>query len=476
MAIAIGLTLLAPGALQAAGIHGPGRAEGTDDARPVATPDPGFGNGGLLQFPAEGAETALGAAAEDGSLVVSGGASMQLLGPTGGPGEVFGGVGSLAVPAVAGRTLALGGFTVDRQGRLLVVGSSLYPPDENPSPEREGGTLAFEPAALRILRLLPGGGLDPSFGQGGVVETGLGLAPPRGTDGRRLGSHPSLLPSAVAVDPQGHIIVTGAAAVRLGETCKPDSFAAAAVDAGFVARFTEGGATDAGFGRDGLFGGRALSENPLGAEGIGEPLAGPGGGITYLSTGAYACRRDRSHLGVAQLTPRGQTRKAFGRKEAVVGLYRALTEEPDGSVVALAEVPRRREGESFRAQVIRVAPDGRRDRTFGKGGRATVRLGPGFSTTLDSVVVDGRGRIVVGGTLGSSEGRSIVLLRLSARGRREASFGPHGRVATKVSLLAPFGASDLFFDPQGRLVTVHQYAEPSKGRSGLVVARYLLRN
>jgi uncharacterized delta-60 repeat protein len=475
VAFVLGLALLGPGASQAVGSHRANPAGRTGRVQSGAVLDPSFGNAGVLKLPSESSFAAHGMSTQSGTLVVSGGSSVQLLNDLGGAGEAFGSIGSLTLPPATGDEFQLADFTIDQQGRLLVVGTSLFPESENPSPFLENGARAFRPGVLRILRFLPDGDLDPSFGQGGVVETGLGLPPPRGTDGRRLGSHPSLGPTGVTVDAQGRIIVTGAAAVRLGEACEHDSFAAAAVFAGFIARFTESGTPDTSFGRDGLFGGHALSENPLGAEGIGEPVVSPGGGITYLSTGAYACERDRSHFGVAQLTPNGRTRTAFGEKGAIVGSYRAVAGESGGSIVALAQVPRRREKEGFKARLIRVAADGKPDGLFGKGGRAAVTLGPGFSTTLDSLAIDGQGRVIIGGTLGTPKGRAIVLLRVSAHGRWEKNFGPHGRVATRERQLTQFGSSDLFFDPEGRLVTVHQYAE-EKGRSGLMVARYLLRN
>ncbi|MBA3866137.1 MAG: hypothetical protein H0X42_07305 [Solirubrobacterales bacterium] len=398
---------------------------------------------------------------------------MQVVNSQGGVGEAFGGAGSLTLPPAAGDKFELGDFTIDPHGRLLVVGTSLFPESENPSPFLENGSRAFRPRVLRILRFLPGGHLDPTFGQGGVVETDLGLPPPLGTDGEPLGTHPSVYATGLAVDPQGEIVVTGGAVVRLGESCEHDSFAPVAVSAGFVARLTGSGAPDPGFGDDGLVGGRDLGENPLGAETIGDPVVGPGGGITYLSSGAYVCERGRSHLGVAQLTPNGRTRKAFGKRGAIVGRFKALVAGSHGSVFALAEEPRH-EKDPVKARLLRIAPNGGLDRTFGQHGQTTVKLGPSFATTLDSLAVDGRGRILVGGTLGSPEGRSIVLLRVSARGGWETNFGPHGRVATRVRHLARFGSSDLFFDPKNRLVTVHQYAEALRGRSGLVVARYLL--
>ena len=463
LAMAVVLSLLPPGASEALGGVGP-----------RAVLDPSFGNEGVLRLFSESSFTAYGAASQRGDLLVSGGSGIQVLNGHGDAGKAFGG-GSRTLPPVRGGGFELGTFTIDPHGRLVVIGTSLFPESENPSPFLENGARAFRPRVLRILRFLPGGHLDPTFGQGGVVETDLGLPPPVDAEGKPLGTHPAVYATGVAVDSQSRIVVTGGDVVRLGESCEHDSFAAVGVAAGFVARLTGSGLPDASFGTNGLVGGHDLGENPLGAETIVDPVVAPNGGITYRSSGAYICERDRSHLGVAQLTPDGQTRMAFGNRGAIVGRFKALARGSHGTVFALAEEPRH-EKDPVRARVLRIEPDGRLDRSFGRDGQATVKLGPSFGTTLDSLVVDGQGRALVGGTLARPEGRSIVLLRVSARGRWDKNFGPHGRVATRVRHLARFGSSDLFFDSKNRLVTVHQYLDERKSRSGLVVTRYVLRN
>jgi uncharacterized delta-60 repeat protein len=460
-AIILGLALLVPGASQAAG-----------RARPGAVLDSSFGDHGVVRLSSESAFTAYGTATRGGDLLVSGGSGIKVLNRHGGTGRAFGGIGSLNLSPAQGDRFELGGFTIDPHGRLLVVGTSLFPETENPSPP-ENGSRAFRPGAVRILRLLPDGRLDPNFGHKGVVETDLGLSAPLGTEGEPLGTHPAVRATGIAVGPQGRIVVTGSAVVRLGESCEHDSFAPAPVSAGFVARFTESGAPDTSFGTDGLVGGHALSENRLGAEVIGEPVVGQRGEITYRSTLAYPCERDRSHIGIAQLSPDGRARTAFGKKGAMVGPYSCLAGAPDGSVVALAE-PSRLDKEPFRAQVTQIAANGAPDGSFGKDGHVTVKFGPYSSTILDSVAVDRRGRILVGGTLETDKGPATVLLGVSARGTWERSFGPKGRVVTPVVGVANLEAGHLFFDSQSRLVTVDRYAK--KGHYGLAVAGYLLRN
>lgn len=447
----------------------------TSAAPPSAVLDSTFGTGGVVRLPLDAtASAALGATTQNGSLLVSGGASIQLLSDLGASGEAFGGVGSLTLPAAAGREFVLGGFALDPQGRLLVVGTSFYPEAENPSPIREGGTVAFRPAAARIIRLLPNGGLDPSFGQGGVVETELGLPAPLATDGRRrLGSRAAVRATGITLDPQGRIVVTGDDVVRLGRSCERNAFRPGVISAGFVARLGEGGLPDPTFGRNGVVGGRHLEELPLGAEVIEEPVAGPTGTITYRSSAIYPCVQAKSHIGLGQLQTDGKVRSAFGKTGALVGRYTAVTDGSAGSLVTIAQVPKRLD-ERFTAKVMEIAPNGKPDGSFGTDGVATVRLGTGVGGVLNSLVIDGKGRVLAGGSIGIGKSLTMVLLRLSPSGKQQMNFGPHGRVATHIAGLDT--PSDLFFDPAGRIVTVHSYTNTVKGSSGLVVARYLLRN
>jgi hypothetical protein len=225
IAIALGLALVAPGASRAAG-----------GVRPGAVLDPSFGKHGVLRLSSESAFTAYGSATPSGDFLVSGGSGIQVLNSHGDAGRAFGGTGSVDLSPAQGGRFELGGFAIDPHGRLLVVGTSLFPESENPSPFLENGSRAFRPGIVRILRFLPDGHLDPTFGQGGVVETDRGLTAPLGTEGEPLGTHPAVHATGVAVDPQGGIVVTGDAVIRLGESCEHDSFAQVGVAAGFVAR------------------------------------------------------------------------------------------------------------------------------------------------------------------------------------------------------------------------------------------------
>jgi hypothetical protein len=68
----------------------------------------------------------------------------------------------------------------------------------------------------------------------------------------------------------------------------------------------------------------------------------------------------------------------------------------------------------------------------------------------------------------------MALMRLSALGVQEKHFGPRGELVTPVPGLGGRGA--LFFDPQGRLISVHAQTGAPDVPAGVVVARYLLSN
>jgi hypothetical protein len=409
----------------------------------------------------------------DGSLVVRGGPSLELLSSSGGSGELFGGSVDLPVPAGSQQEYVLAGFTVDPQGRLVVVRTSYFPEAENPSP-LDLDAAVFRPAAIQISRLLPDGSPDPGFGQGGVVETDLGLPAPLATDRRgRVGSRPALRATGITIDPQGRLVVTGEAAIGLRLGCHFGEELRPSVDSGgFVARFEEDGSLDTTFGGRGVIGGRRLAELPLYPESVREPVA-DGSGITYRSATSRECSAGRSRNGIAQLAQTGKARGAFGDGGGIEGPFTALAGGPAGSVFALRYI-RGIRGEKEKAKVLKVAPDGKPSRSWGQGGSATIRTGRVVSGGFDSLAVDHRGRLLVGGSFGPLRARSMALMRLSALGVQEKHFGPRGELVTPVPGLGGRGA--LFFDPQGRLISVHAQTGAPDVPAGVVVARYLLSN
>ena len=449
-------------------LQSPKMARGT----PKAVLDSAFGEGGQVVLPSEvGGYEAYGAATTNGGILVSGGLNMRLLSSSGHVASSFGAGGVLVPPSAVDSTFFLSGFTVDSRGRLLVVGTSRTNEYEiGPN----GGPAPLTPSVVRILRFLPNGHLDRGFGQDGVIETAFGLPPPHNEVGLPLQTQPSVQATGIAVGPGGGIVITGGATVGLGPSCIHDVPYPVAESVAFVAQLKQNGTPDLTFGQNGVVGGRKLDETPLRANTVGEPIIGPSGAITYRSTAISACPAKHGRYGLAQLTPSGRIRSALGRRGAVGGYVTALAGEPDGSVVAVARLPWS-QGEVFKARLLRIGADGKLDRSFGDHGKTVVKLGAEGRSEPNSLAIDRKGRILLGGTLVTPEHSSILMLRLSANGKQEMSFGPHGRVAIPFPNLARSGPSDLFFDPRGHVVALHRYEPPAR-RSGLVVTRFLLRN
>lgn len=303
-----------------------------------------------------------------------------------------------------------------------------------------------------------------------MIESELMIPAPLSVDGKhRLGAYAAIRLTGVAIDSSDRIVVTGDAVTRLGSTCSRDKPFAGPISIGLIARFEPDGRLDSEFAHDGVAGGHKFSELPLGAQVIAEPMVSSNGAITYRSTSAYRCARRKSKVGLGQLTTHGQPRVSFGTKGGLVGQFSAISTGPAGSFVAISNRPGLR-GKTFEAFVTRFDARGEKDASFGHGGHAAIRLG-NVDGVFNSLALDKHGRILAEGTFGIERRRSMVLVRLSASGTQESSFGPHGRISIPFPYLGE--PSVLGLDQQGRAVTVHPYEEPG-GAGGLVAARYIL--
>lgn len=225
------------------------------------------------------------------------------------------------------------------------------------------------------------GDLDPSFGTGGWAVYDLD---------RALG------PNAVAVQPDGKLIVSGAA------------FNGGAKDEVFVARFTAAGLPDPSFG----VGGSVFlpSFDYVWTE-TGGTVIQPDGGILVVGTA-------QSKLSVARLLPDGSLDASFGVGGiASVGAEGTsnghdLALQRDGRIIAVG----RSSGDFFAARFL---SDGIPDWSFSSGGWLHLDIPTINGAT--SVEVQRDGRIVLAG--GQED---FVLARLLQDGSLDASFGDEG--------------------------------------------------
>jgi hypothetical protein len=130
-------------------------------------------------------------------------------------------------------------------------------------------------------------------------------------------------------------------------------------------------------------------------------------------------------------------------------------------------------------EVLRLTAHGKRDRTFGRGGVVKILL-PGPRSRLNSIALAPDGNIFFGGTLVSGTVQSgtssaFAAFGLSPDGRRIASFGNWGLIATRFGAASDSGAQQAVFTPGGRLVLAGALGNPSLPTGeGLALSRYLI--
>jgi uncharacterized delta-60 repeat protein len=282
--------------------------------------------------------------------------------------------------------------------------------------------------SFAVERLTSGGAQDRSFGRDGQVT----LAFP--------GDAYSAA-SAVAIDPQGRVLVAGT-------TC-PDKVTFGCKFA--LARLDQHGRPDPTFGDDG----RVVT-----------PFTTQGGDLIYsAATGMAINSRGRivlagnagPSIALACYKPNGDLVRGFGdggtvdRHMGSFGDVAGIAINRQDKIVAA--------GSSY--SVARFHKDGRLDRSFGKGGRTSAQVSNGHAKAF-AMAIDSRHRIVVSGL-------PHIVVRYRPNGQLSKSFGRKGIARTKAS---PGEAYGLAIDSHNRPVIAGS-AHRRRTRSVFAVARLL---
>ena len=412
--------------------------------RADGSPDPGFGDGGLVDtvLPVAGARVQA-----DGSVAAVGwnagaGRDFDLttlrFSAAGKPDSSFGPNGI--------RHFDFGGHEVAKvalwaaDGSVIVGGRAEA---ASPCPREEGCeempiAAAFDPA----------GNLDTTFGQGGLLRL---TALTAGSEGRR-----SEGVTALARRPDGSVVAAGSAPP--------------AATVAFLAAFSPGGVLLSGFGSAGIVSVRrpvpatqrfvgfaplpdgkilaagtsdvGIDDQPVlvryAADGSLDPSFGNGAGYLLFgrSQGARGFAADDSEqvlMGIYSY-PRnrllwlraddGSPVRSFGTDGAILLPKRiwinSLGFAGDGDAIVLAS--RDVSGPAEPGVLLRFHPSGKRDRTFGDNGRLDLRLPGGREVQGKALVANAGGRILVAG----ESNRRFVLASLRADGRPAPGFGPGG--------------------------------------------------
>lgn len=260
------------------------------------------------------------------------------------------------------------GVAVQPDSKILVATSS--------APEGTGRTDA------RVVRLLPNGQPDPSFGTEGHVDVHFGRSHDYG--------------EAVAVEPDGDILLAGIRVDYADEYGDENTFA--------VARLTPSGELDGSFGKAGVSilpgGGEEVIFDVAATRSGGIAVTG-GNEIEGVIWGLKGNGRLDRHFGHHGYFVFPFARKTRGEGEAML-FAPQMVEASNGSLLlaASANLP---DG-GFRVAALRLRPDGRLDRSYGHRGWALGPVrGKAWTEAAGVTVLPGGVLAVATAFIGSSE-------------------------------------------------------------------------
>jgi uncharacterized delta-60 repeat protein len=317
-------------------------------------------------------------------------------------------------------------------GKIVAFGESVHSLGRDPIECSGGGDAA-------IVRYLPNGRLDPSFGSGGAVMTKM----PEFSEGLIAG----------AIWPSGKIVAVGMS------YCESPFIE--------LLGFTPDGRVDKTFGR----GGTAFS--PLWPPEDVDQVAFQSDGKIVL---AGHWQPDLGHAGVSALVrylPNGHLDRQFGKRGTVLhhfgdygGTLEALAIQADGKIVAAGSIGQ--------FGIVRFEPDGHLDPSFGSRGKVQTSFDDSSDysyTSASAVALQGDGKILVGGfySLDGDDNAPhvLMLVRYTSDGHLDTTFGNDGKIVDR-SRGAVVGIA---VEPSGRIIVL---AERKPSASAKPLGRVLL--
>jgi uncharacterized delta-60 repeat protein len=278
-----------------------------------------------------------------------------------------------------------------------------------------------------------------------------------------VASHPRSvdLGKALAIVRDGKLVVAGVSSRR--------GFA------GAVARYTASGRLDPGFGT----GGRVLTDFGLPANAV-NAVAIQADGKIVVAGASYDPHTGASRFGLARYTVRGHLDPTFGRGGRLLTRFGTgrnsasvseLAIQPDGKLVAVGRWIRTPIDGPVRFALARYTVRGRLDPSFGRGGKVVTSFGAYSDADAAALAIQPDGKLVLAGTdLTDTRGErgyfAVALARYRIDGTLDPSFGPGGRVVTKINDYGG-GASAAIIQADGKIVL-----GGSAGEAGPVLLRY----
>lgn len=322
----------------------------------------------------------------------------------------------------------------------------------------------FRDPEFAVVRYLPSGSLDRSFGAGGIATAVL-----RGLDSAAV----------VVIQPDGKIVAAGRAGYHITFVLTQGMFG--------LARFGADGQLDQGFGEGGTVATRFFSSGLFAESAIHAISILPDGKIVavgYTTTGPAS---GPGGMAVARYDPGGSLDPAFGGQGKVVTPFdgepgdfseaMALRSHPDGRLTVAgaadrASVPPNPRPPSTHFALARYRPDGSLEDSFGASGKVEAPI-PGWPTAM-TFQPDGK-VVAIGGPVAAPDAGppGWFLARYTADGSPDPTFGVDGVVISDVAGPDTFPGG-VAVDPMGRVVAAGGVVPASYSELGdFVVARFL---
>lgn len=277
-------------------------------------------------------------------------------------------------------------MAVQPDGKVVVVGSTL--------------SADYTNSDFAVVRYLPSGALDTTFGTGGKVMTGIGT----GND----------IAFDVAIQADGKIVVAGETNDSAGSNA---NFA--------VVRYNANGTLDTTFNTTGkvVTGIGSLDDYAtcIGVQSDGKIVVG---GYTYISA-------DSTNFALARYNSNGALDTAFNTTGKVstdlggVEVAEALTVQASGKIL-VAGFTSNVAGDYANNALVRYNANGSLDTTFNTTGKVITNMGPTYNY-IDAIAVQADGKIV---TAGSMVEAGVGVARYTTSGVLDTSFNGSGKIIT----------------------------------------------
>jgi uncharacterized delta-60 repeat protein len=299
-------------------------------------------------------------------------------------------------------------------------------------------------AALTLVAVFPlslswaaPGGLDPTFGKGGIVVTDFG--------DHNDNAH------AVALQPDGKILAAGLVLGDFG-----------------VARYGTDGTLDGSFGAGGK-----VTTDILGLSDQANALAVQPDGKILLAGQAFSLTTAYD-FAIVRLNPDGSLDSSFGNNGKVlsdfsgsIDIAYAMCVQTDGKILLAGETQDTR----LHIGLARYNQDGTLDSTFGNGGKVTTTSLQGTNRIL-ALAIQNDGKIVgAGTTFNPDTAFDFAVTRYNADGTVDMTFGSGGAVTTDF-FEAPDVATSVAIQPDGKIITGGWTLNEFVFKTDFALARY----